>query len=42
MATLNWDELGLPQLMDHQLDVPFTEDKVKATINVLQVQLGRG
>jgi hypothetical protein len=38
MATLNWDELGLPQLMDHQLDVPFTEDKVKATINDLPAE----
>jgi hypothetical protein len=42
MATLNWDQLGLSQLVDHQLDVPFTEDKVKATINDLPAEKALG
>jgi hypothetical protein len=42
MATLNWDQLGLSQLVDHQLDVRFTEDKVKATINDLPAEKALG
>jgi hypothetical protein len=38
LATLNWDDLNMPQLMNHQLDEPFTEDEVKSAIAELPVE----
>jgi hypothetical protein len=42
LATLNWEELSLPQLVNHHLDAPFSEEEVKAAIDDLPAEKAPG
>jgi hypothetical protein len=41
-ASINWEELSLPQLMNHQLDAPFSEEEIKAAIDDLSTEKASG
>jgi hypothetical protein len=42
LATLNWEELNMPQLVNHHLDVSFSREEVKASIDDLSGEKATG